>query len=136
MYFRVTSPWTYGEKLLLTTTKVVSPVLFYIDLFQQCFKKCYNTKIKSHLGTYYNLLLLCIFNPVCRGTMRHYVEQAQQVLRLCTVLVFPPPLEFSCAHIYSEVLPTHISYTILLYTVKNLRLLKLWLKVIYMIKIV
>jgi len=78
------------------------------------------------------LLLLCIFNPLCRGTIRQYVEQ---VLRLWTVLVFPPPLEFSCAHIYSEVLPTHNSHKILLYTVKNLRLLKLRLKVIYMIKI-
>ena len=79
------------------------------------------------------ILLLCIFSPLCRGTIRQYVEQ---VLRLWTVLVFPPPLEFSCAHIYSEVLPTHNSHKILIYTVKNLRFLKLRLKVIYMIKIV
>jgi hypothetical protein len=43
----------------------------------------------------------------CEISVRQYVEQ---VLRLWTVLVFPPPLEFSCAHIYSsEVLPTHTS---------------------------
>jgi hypothetical protein len=47
------------------------------------------------------------------GTIRQYVEQ---VLRLWTVLVFPPPLEFSCAHIYSEVLPTHNSHKIILTT--------------------
>ena len=62
--------------------------------------------------------LLCICNPLCRGTIRQYVGH---VLRLWTVLVFPPPLEFS-AHIYSEVIPTHNSHRILIYTVKNLQL--------------
>ena len=71
--------------------------------------------------------------PLCRGTIRQYVEQ---VLRLWTVLVFPPPLEFSCAHIYSEILPTHNSYKILLYTVKNLQLFKLRIKVIPWLRLV
>ena len=61
-------------------------------------------------------LLLCIFNPLCRGTIRQYVEQ---VLRLWTVLVFPPPLEFSCAHIYSEVLLTHNSHKIIYIQLRN-----------------
>jgi hypothetical protein len=52
------------------------------------------------------LLLLCIFNPLCKGTIRQYVEQ---VLRLWTVLAFPSPLEFSYAHIYSVVL-THTQF--------------------------
>ena len=80
--------------------------------------------VKAHIVTFYRIngiLLPCIFNTLCRGTIRQYVEQ---VLRLWTVLVFPPPLEFSCAHIYSEVLPTHNSHKIFIYTVKNLRLLK------------
>ena len=37
-----------------------------------------------------------IFNPLCRRTIRQYVEQ---VLRLCTVLVFSPPFDF--VHIYT-----------------------------------
>jgi hypothetical protein len=37
-----------------------------------------------------------IFTPLCRRTIRQYVEQ---VLRLCTVLVFHPPFDF--VHIYT-----------------------------------
>ena len=66
-----------------------------------------------------------IFNPFCRRTIRQYVEQ---VLRLCTVLVFPPPLDF--VHIYTvKSYPHTLSIHILLYTVKILQFVRLLLKV-------
>jgi hypothetical protein len=50
--------------------------------------------------------------PPSVGTIRQYVEQ---VLRLCTVLVFPPPFDF--VHIYRvKSYPHTLSIQILLYT--------------------
>ena len=73
-----------------------------------------------------------IFNPFCRRTIRQYVEQ---VLRLCTVLVFPPPFDF--VHIYIvKSYPHTLSIKILLYTIKILRFVRLLLKVNYMNRIV
>jgi hypothetical protein len=72
------------------------------------------------------------FNPLCRRTIRQYVEQ---VLRLCTVLVFPPPFDF--VHIYTvKSYPHTLSIKILLYTVKILQFVRLLLKVNYMNRIV
>ena len=66
-----------------------------------------------------------ICNPLCRRTIRQYVEQ---VLRLCTVLVFPPPFDF--VHIYRvKSYPHTLSIKILLYTVKILQFVRLLLKV-------
>ena len=66
-----------------------------------------------------------ICNPLCRRTIRQYVEQ---VLRLCTVLVFPPPFDF--VHIYRvKSYPHTLSIEILLYTVKILQFVRLLLKV-------
>ena len=71
-------------------------------------------------------------NPLCRRTIRQYVEQ---VLRLCTVLVFPPPFDF--VHIYTvKSYPHTLSIKILLYTIKILRFVRLLLKVNYMNRIV
>jgi hypothetical protein len=78
--------------------------------------------------------LIFIFNLLCRRTIRQYVEQA---LRLCTVLVFPPPFDFSFVHIYTvRSYPHTLSIKILLYTVKILQLVRLLLKVNYMNRIV
>ena len=72
------------------------------------------------------------FNPLCRRTIRQYVEQ---VLRLCTVLVFPPPFDF--VHIYTvKSYPHTLSIKILLYTIKILRFVRLLLKVNYMNRLV
>ena len=66
-----------------------------------------------------------ICNSLCRRTIRQYVEQ---VLRLCTVLVFPPPFDF--VHIYRvKSYPHTLSIKILLYTVKILQFVRLLLKV-------
>ena len=73
-----------------------------------------------------------IFNPLCRRTIRQYVEQ---VLRLCTVLVFPPPFDF--VHIYTvKFYPHTLSIQILLYTAKILQFVRLLLKVNYKKRIV
>ena len=72
------------------------------------------------------------FNLPCRRTIRQYVEQ---VLCLCTMLVFPPPFDF--VHIYTvKSYPHTLSIKILLYTVKILRFVRLLLKVNYMNRIV
>ena len=72
------------------------------------------------------------FNLLCRRTIRQYVEQ---VLRLCTVLVFPPPFDF--VHIFTvKSYPHTLSIKILLYTIKILRFVRLLLKVNYMNRIV
>ena len=52
-------------------------------------------KLKNKYSFFF-LFFFFIFNLLCRRTIRQYVEQ---VLRLCTVLVFPPPLDF--VHIYT-----------------------------------
>ena len=78
--------------------------------------------------------LIFIFNLLCRRTIRQYVEQ---VFRLCTVLVFPPPFEFSFVHIYTvKSYPHTLSIKILLYTGKILQFVRLLLKVNYMNRIV
>jgi hypothetical protein len=57
------------------------------------------------------------------------------VLRLCTVLVFPPPFDF--VHIYTvKSYPHTLSIKILLYTVKILQFVRLLLKVNYKNRIV
>ena len=86
-------------------------------------------KLKNKYSFFF---LLFIFNPLCRRTIRQYVEQ---VLRLCTVLVFPPPFDF--VHIYTvKSYPHTLSIKILLYTIKILRFVRLLLKVNYMNRIV
>jgi hypothetical protein len=86
-------------------------------------------KLKNKYSFFF---LLFIFNPLCRRTIRQYVEQ---VLRLCTVLVFPPPFDF--VHIYIvKSYPHTLSIKILLYTVKILQFVRLLLKVNYMNRIV
>ena len=73
-----------------------------------------------------------IFNSLCRKTIRQYVEQ---MFRLCTVLVFPPPFDF--VHIYTvKYYPHTLSIQILLYTVKILQFVRLLLKVNYKNRIV
>ena len=80
----------------------------------------------------YSFFFFFIFNPLCRRTIRQYVEQ---LLRLCTVLVFPPPLDF--VHIYTvKSYPHTLSIKILLYTVKILQFVRLLLKVNYRNRIV
>ena len=82
----------------------------------------------------YSFFFFFIFNPLCRRTIRRYVEQ---VLRLCTVLVFPPPFEFSFVHIYTvKSYPHTLSIKILLQTVKILQFVRLLLKVNYKYRIV
>ena len=72
------------------------------------------------------------FNPLCRRTIRQYVEE---VFRLCTVLVFPPP--FDSVDIYTvKSYPHTLSIKILLYTVKILQFVRLLLKVNYRNRIV
>ena len=73
----------------------------------------------------YSFFFFFIFNPLCRRTIHQYVEQ---VLRLCTVLVFPPL--FDVVHIYTvKSYPHTLSIQILLYTVKILQFVRLLLKV-------
>ena len=72
------------------------------------------------------------FNPLCRRTIRQYVEQ---VLCLWSVLVFPPPFDF--VHIYTvNSYPHTLSIKILLYTDKILQFVRLLLKVNYTNRIV
>ena len=87
-------------------------------------------KLKNKYSFFF--LFFFIFNPLCRRTIRQYVEQ---VFCLCTVLVFPPPFEF--VHIYTaKSYPHTLSIAILLYTVKILQFVRLLLKVNYMNRIV
>ena len=73
-----------------------------------------------------------IFNPLCRRTIRQYVEQ---VLRLCTVPVFLPPFDF--VHIYTvKSYPHTLSIKFLLYTVKILQFVRLMLNVNYKNRII
>ena len=88
-------------------------------------------KLKNKYSFFF-FFFFFIFNPFCRRTIRQYVEQ---VLRLCTVLVFPPPFDF--VHIYTvKSYPHTLSIKILLYTVKILQFVRLLLKVNYMNRIV
>ena len=74
-----------------------------LDPFQTHLWRCSNPRniLQMHHPTRNNsYLIFFIFNLLCRRTIRQYVEQ---VLRLCTVLVFPP-FEFSFVHIYTQAL--------------------------------
>ena len=65
----------------------------------------------------------------------HVHSHVEQVLRLCTVLVFPAPFDF--VHIYTvRSYPHTLSIKILLYTVKILQFVRLLLKVNYTNRIV
>ena len=89
-------------------------------------------KLKNKYSFFFLFFFFFIFNLLCRRTIRQYVEQ---VLRLCTVLVFPPPLDF--VHIYTvKSYPHTLSIKILLYTVKILQFVRLLLKVNYRNRIV
>jgi hypothetical protein len=95
-------------------------VLKFIIMFS------YSIYIVLRLKNKYSFFFfLFIFKPLCRRTIHQYVEQ---VLRLCTVLVFPPPFDF--VHIYTmKSYPHTLSIQILLYTVKILQFVRLLLKV-------
>jgi hypothetical protein len=81
-------------------------------------------KLKNKYSFFF-FFFFFICNPLCRRTIRQYVEQ---VLRLCTVLVFPPL--FDVVHIYTvKSYPHTLSIQILLYTVKILQFVRLLLKV-------
>ena len=113
-------------------------VYYYVFIFHIYSFKVYYYVFIFHiyivlkLKNKYSFFFFFIFNPICRRTRRQYVEQ---VLCLCTVLVFPPPLDF--VHIYTvKSYPHTLSIKILLYTVKILRFVRLLLKVNYMNRIV
>ena len=85
-------------------------------------------KLKNKYSFFFFFFFIC--NPLCRRTIRQYVEQ---VLRL-SVLVFPPPFDF--VHIYTvKSYPHTLSIKILLYTDKILQFGRLLLKVNYMNRI-
>ena len=89
-------------------------------------------KLKNKYSFFFFLFFFFIFNPFCRRTIRQYVEQ---VLRLRTVLVFPPPFDF--VHIYTvKSYPHTLSIKILLYTVKILQFVRMLLKVNYKNRVV
>ena len=89
-------------------------------------------RLKNKYSFFFFFCFFFICNPLCRRTIRQYVEQ---VLRLCTVLVFPPPFDF--VHIYRvKSYPHTLSIKILLYTVKILQFVRLLLKVNYRKRIV
>jgi hypothetical protein len=88
-------------------------------------------KLKNKYSFFF-FFFFFICNPLCRRTIRQYVEQ---VLRLCTVLVFPPL--FDVVHIYTvKSYPHTLSIQILLYTVKIIQFVRLLLKVNYRNRIV
>ena len=101
-------------------------VLKFIIMFS------YFIYIVLKLKNKYSFFFFFIFNPLCRRTIHQYVEQ---VLPLCTVLVFLPPFDF--VNIYTvKSYPQIPSITILLYTVKILQFVRLLLKVNYMNRII
>ena len=126
------SRWSKGSPSKLNTNiidiyiiqnVVLTIVLKFIIMFS------YFIYIVLRLKNNYSFFFFCFFfficNPLCRRTIRQYVEQ---VLRLCTVLVFPPPFDF--VHIYRvKSYPHTLSIQILLYTVKILQFVRLLLKV-------
>ena len=61
-------------------------------------------KLKNKYSFFF-FFFFFIFNPLCRRTIRQYVEQ---VLRLWSVLVFPPPFDF--VHIYTVKSYPHTAY--------------------------
>jgi hypothetical protein len=83
-------------------------------------------KLKNKYSFFF-FFFFFIFNPLCRRTIRQYVEQ---VLRLCTVLVFLSPFDFVHIHTVKSY-PHTLSIQILLYTAKILQFVRLLLKVNY-----
>ena len=91
-------------------------VYYYVFIFHIVLR------LKNKYSFFFFFFFIC--NPLCRRTIRQYVEQ---VLRL-SVLVFPPPFDF--VHIYRvKSYPHTLSIQILLYTVKILQFVRLLLKV-------
>jgi hypothetical protein len=129
------SRWSKGYPSKLNTNIIdiyifLNVVLIIVLKFIITFS--YFIYIVLKLKNKYSFFFFFIFNPLCRRTIRQYVEQ---VLRLCTVLVFPPPLDF--VHIYTvKSYPHTLSIKILLYTVKILQFVRLLLKVNYRNRIV
>ena len=131
------SRWSKGSQSKLNTNiidiyifqnVVLIIVLKFIIMFSYFIYIVLKLKNKSSFFFFF----FFIFNPFCRRTIRQYVEQ---VLRLCTVLVFPPPFDF--VHIYTvKSYPHTLSITILLYTVKILQFVRFLLKVNYTNRIV
>ena len=131
------SRWSKGSQSKLNTNiidiyifqnVVLIIVLKFIIMFSYFIYIVLKLKNKSSFFFFF----FFIFNPFCRRTIRQYVEQ---VLRLCTVLVFPPPFDF--VHIYTvRSYPHTLSIKILLYTVKILQFVRLLLKVNYTNRIV
>ena len=135
------SRWSKGSQSKLNTNiidiyifqnVVLIIVLKFIIMFSYFIYIVLKLKNKSSFFFFFFFFFFFIFNPFCRRTIRQYVEQ---VLRLCTVLVFPPPFDF--VHIYTvKSYPHTLSITILLYTVKILQFVRFLLKVNYTNRIV
>jgi hypothetical protein len=129
------SRWSKGAPSKLNTN-IIDIYLFqnvvFIIVLKFIIMLSYFIYIVLKLKNKYSFFFYFFFNLLCRRTIRQYVEQ---VLRLCTVLVFPPPFDF--VHIYTvKSYPHTLSIKILLYTVKILRFVRLLLKVNYMNRIV
>jgi hypothetical protein len=129
------SRWSKGAPSKLNTN-IIDIYLFqnvvFIIVLKFIIMLSYFIYIVLKLKNKYSFFFFFFFNLLCRRTIRQYVEQ---VLRLCTVLVFPPPFDF--VHIYTvKSYPHTLSIQILLYTVKILRFVRLLLKVNYMNRIV
>ena len=135
------SRWSKGSPSKLNTNiidiyiiqnVVLIIVLKFIIMFSCFIYILLRLKNKYSFFFFFCFFFFFICNPLCRRTIRQYVEQ---VLRLCTVLVFPPPLDF--VHIYTvKSYPHTLSIQILLYTVKILQFVRLLLKVNYRNRIV
>ena len=122
------SRWSKGSPSKLNTN-IIDIYIFQNVVLIIVLKFIFDINIVLKLKNKYSFFF---FNPLCRRTIRQYVEQ---VLRLCTVLVFPPPFDF--VHIYTvKSYPHTLSITILLYTVKILQFVRLLLKVNYTNRIV
>ena len=122
------SRWSKGASFKLNTN-IIDIYIFQNVVLIIVLKFIFDIYIVLKLKNKYSFFF---FNPLCRRTIRQYVEQ---VLRLCTVLVFPPPFDF--VHIYTvKSYPHTLSIKILLYTIKILRFVRLLLKVNYMNRIV
>ena len=126
------SRWSKGSQSKLNTNIIdiyifLNVVLIIVLKFIITFSYFIYIVLKLKNKYAFFFFFIFIFNPLCRRTTRQYVEQ---VLRLCTVLVFPPPFDF--VHIYTvKFYPHTLSIQILLYTVKILQFVRLLLKVNY-----
>ena len=129
------SRWSKGSPSKLNTNiidiyiiqnVVLIIVLKFIIMFSYFIYIVLRLKNKySFFFFFFCFFFFFICNSLCRRTIRQYVEQ---VLRLCTVLVFPPPFDF--VHIYRvKSYPHTLSIKILQNTVKILQFVRLLLKV-------